>query len=342
MMRAKRPWTLRVSASSSGVSSSRSGRSAKVPVRYGVSVTRSTSSIRCRPWTRIRSVPSGTLIILWITAAVPTSFRSSQPGASIEPSRAVRSASSRSPETTSSIRRTERSWPIASGVIDCGNTTVSFSGRSGSVAGNASWSSVASGGSKLISVTRPTSGWTSRRSLDRDRDAAARRRLRGDRQRHRQDATVVARVGLFEVDVLGESNFPLERAVLDLHLLVHPSVRLRPHALALHEQGALGGHHRHALRVDTRQLDHDRERVRIVGVVAVDVGAEAAPRPREPRHLPQVGEQLLDLLAPIGHPVNRTRLGTVYPHGRLDALRPPPSVDRARRMAGGAAGRRRR
>ena len=41
----------------------------------------------------------------------------------------------RSPATTSSISLTERSWPIASGVIDCGKTTVSFSGSTGSVAG---------------------------------------------------------------------------------------------------------------------------------------------------------------------------------------------------------------
>ena len=38
----------------------------------------------------------------------------------------------RSPETTSSISFTERSWPTASGVIDSGKTTVSFSGSTGS------------------------------------------------------------------------------------------------------------------------------------------------------------------------------------------------------------------
>ena len=60
---------------------------------------------------------------------------SSQPGASIEASRAVTSASSRSPATTSSISRIERSCPIASGVVDCGKTTVSLSGSTASVAG---------------------------------------------------------------------------------------------------------------------------------------------------------------------------------------------------------------
>ena len=38
----------------------------------GSSCCGSTSRTRCRPWTRMRSVPSGTLIILWTTATVPT------------------------------------------------------------------------------------------------------------------------------------------------------------------------------------------------------------------------------------------------------------------------------
>ena len=41
----------------------------------------------------------------------------------------------RSPAATSSISRIERSCPIASGIIDCGKTTVSLSARIGSVAG---------------------------------------------------------------------------------------------------------------------------------------------------------------------------------------------------------------
>ena len=48
---------------------------------------------------------------------------------------AVTSARKRSPATTSSISRIERSCPIASGIIDCGKTTVSLSARIGSVAG---------------------------------------------------------------------------------------------------------------------------------------------------------------------------------------------------------------
>ena len=139
------PLHVRVSASTSGVSVSRSGSGLNSPSRYGSTSRRCASLTRSRPWTRMRNVPSGTLIILWTRATVPTSYRSSQPGASIDASRAVTSASSRSPETTSSISRTERSCPIASGDIDCGKTTVSLSGSTGSAAGYSSAWSTSSG-----------------------------------------------------------------------------------------------------------------------------------------------------------------------------------------------------
>ena len=93
---------------------------------------RSTIRMRRIPWTRTRGVPSGTRISLWTLAAVPISYRSSQSGSSASELRTVTSASSRSAPTMSSTSRIERSWPIASGVIESGNTTVSFSGRTGS------------------------------------------------------------------------------------------------------------------------------------------------------------------------------------------------------------------
>ncbi len=78
---------------------------------------------------------------------------SSQPGDSTSAFFVVISASSRSPATTSSISRTDRSWPIASGAIDCGNTTVSFSGSTGSATGNESCWSSGSVTSKATSLT---------------------------------------------------------------------------------------------------------------------------------------------------------------------------------------------
>ena len=74
---------------------------------------RSTSRIRRRPWTSTRRVPSGTRISLCTAAAVPISYRSSQPGSSTSGLRTVTSASSRFDDTTSSISLIERSWPIA-------------------------------------------------------------------------------------------------------------------------------------------------------------------------------------------------------------------------------------
>ena len=73
MMRSNSPWTFRVSASTSGPSSPVSGTVSKRPTRYGLLSMRSSSLTRCRPCTRIRSVPSGTLIILWTIATVPIS-----------------------------------------------------------------------------------------------------------------------------------------------------------------------------------------------------------------------------------------------------------------------------
>src|SRR4051812_263362 len=116
---------------------------------------------------------------------------SSQPGDSSVASREVTSASSRSPATTSSIRRTDRSWPIASGVIDCGKTTVSLSGSTGNAAGNSSCDSSGSACSKAVSV----------KPLDRDPVAAGGRRLLDDGQLDGEDAVLEPRLRALRVDV---------------------------------------------------------------------------------------------------------------------------------------------
>ena len=59
--------------------------------------------------------------------------------------------------------------------------------------------------------------------------------------------------------------------------------------------------------LDAGELDDDRQLGGLVGAEAVDLRAEAAAQAREARHLPEVGEQLLDLareavdVAPAGH-----------------------------------------
>ena len=72
MMREKVVWTLRCSASSSGEGVISSGASSICATRYGSSETKPSMRTRCAPWTRIRSVPSGTLSMRATTPATPT------------------------------------------------------------------------------------------------------------------------------------------------------------------------------------------------------------------------------------------------------------------------------
>src|SRR5712691_11192236 len=155
--------------------------------------------MRRSPWTRIRSVPSGTRIILWITAAVPISYRSSHPGCSASLLRTVTSASSRSPETTSSISLIDRSWPIASGVIDSGKTTVSFSGSTGSAGGSSTSSGLA------CSSSRGSATPLSPLDLHLDRAGA----LLRDREHDRQETVLVLGDRAARIDVLVECDLAL-------------------------------------------------------------------------------------------------------------------------------------
>ena len=101
-------------------------------------------------------MPSGTRIILWTIAAVPTVVEVVEAGRlDVLVLRPSTSASSRSPATTSSISLIERSWPIASGVIDSGKTTVSFSGSTGRIGGSSGVSVI--GSNELVAHARVTS-----------------------------------------------------------------------------------------------------------------------------------------------------------------------------------------
>ncbi len=70
-MRENVSWTLRLSAVSSGVSVTVSGSSVISAARYGVSCVKRSSRTRWAPWTRIRSVPSGTLSMRAIEPTTP-------------------------------------------------------------------------------------------------------------------------------------------------------------------------------------------------------------------------------------------------------------------------------
>ena len=100
------------------------------------------SSIRTRwaPWTRIRSVPSGTLSMRAIDADDADACRGRRARAPRARGRFEATMTSmRSPASTSLTSWIERSWPIASGVSVSGSGTASRSGRTGSAPGTARW-----------------------------------------------------------------------------------------------------------------------------------------------------------------------------------------------------------
>ena len=106
-----------------------------------------------------------------------------------------------------------------------------------------------------------------------------------------------ARARARRVDVLGEPDLPLERAVLDLHLLVDAARDLRALAARRVIRSTRSPATTLTLCGSTPGSSTTTVScVRVVGVEAVDVRPEAVPDAREARHLPEVGEELLDLL----------------------------------------------
>src|SRR5688572_32271960 len=94
---------------------------------------------------------------------------------------------------------------------------------------------------------------------------------------------------------MSERDPALEPAVLDLRLLVDLAVDARPPTLARDRQRPLCDTDLDRLRVDAGEFDDDDQLARIVGDEAVDRGPEAVPQAGKAGHLPEVGEQLLDL-----------------------------------------------
>src|SRR4051794_13312136 len=90
---------------------------------------------RWPPWTRIRSVPSGTLSMRATVPTTPTRYSWAGPGASASGSLLPTMTSCRSRASTSLMSWIERSCPTASGVSVSGNVTVSRSGSTGSRSG---------------------------------------------------------------------------------------------------------------------------------------------------------------------------------------------------------------
>ena len=245
-----------------------------------------------------------------IVPATPTRYRSSGPGCSISASLLATITSIRSRLSASFTSCTERSWPTASGVIELGKATVSFSGSTGSVSG-----SVASAGrlvDRLLEALDDLDRHDSTVPSSSRAEIGTWRLLlsAGDRQLHPQDPVLVGGAGLVGDHVGAELDLAPEGALLDLELLVDAAlgvVRL-----------ALAGDHEHApadleidvVERDAGEVDPDHRLGRVTAVVDVDAGAEGAPVRRKPRAGPDVAEQLVDL-APhaleVGEGISRWR-----------------------------------
>jgi hypothetical protein len=106
---------------------------------------------------------------------------------------------------------------------------------------------------------------------------------------------VVAGARRAGVDLLAELDPAFERSVLDLDREVTGTVDLGAFALAGDEQRPVRRDDLDGLRLHSGQLHDDVKRRRVLGAEAVALRPEAVPQAGESRHLPEVGEELLDL-----------------------------------------------
>src|SRR5215211_3067439 len=201
----------------------------------------------------------------------------------------------RLPPSTSSTSLIERSWPTASGIIVSGKATLSRSGSTGSASGSRCSSAASAAGSPftagtwIVMAARPGS-WV------RDRHAAAGLVRLRQRDLDLEDPVDVGRARLVRDDIRAELDDAPEGAVLDLDLLVEA-----PAGLGLGRAPLAGDHElasadleRDVRGVHGREVDlHDGAR-RVVRVVDVDPGHEAAPAQAAPP-LEDVAEDLVHL-----------------------------------------------
>src|SRR5207253_3698251 len=88
----------------------------------------------------------------------------------------------------------------------------------------------------------------------------------------------------------------LEGAVLDLQQVVgEPAVGVRALALTGDEEGALVDDDVHVRRVDPGQIDGHAQLGRLLGAHEVDVRPEPSARRGEPRPVPELREDVLEL-----------------------------------------------
>src|SRR5207244_3836468 len=113
------------------------------------------------------------------------------------------------------------------------------------------------------------------------------------------------------------------------------SFAARPPPFAGHDERRAPGDDADPLRVDAGKLHDDRQLGWVGPLEAVDLGPVAALRAREAGHLPEIGEELLDLLlqaidvSPPGHAHNLPGLGSL----EWRRATPPPTRRRRSRFA---------
>ncbi len=147
--------TLRIKASLSRLSSFVCGSTSfSIFTRWKGFVSRySATRALAKPCTRSFALPSGSFSIRRIIATVPTPNISPGPGFSIVESRCVARTRRRSLAMAASTARTDLSLPTKSGSTMCIKTTMSRTGRSGSVSGI----SMGSSSSSITSIVSPVS-----------------------------------------------------------------------------------------------------------------------------------------------------------------------------------------
>ena len=231
--------------------------------------------MRRTPWTRIRRVPSGTRISLWTIAAVPTSYRSSQPGSS----------------TSSFFDGDEREHPVAGDdVVDqLDRALLADRERRHRLREDdrlLQRQDRQDGRHLDVVLVEVTSGSS---SLMRAPSVAEHDQMRPVRGLGASGITTVSSPRSYVasaplgVDVLGERDPALERAVLDLHL----PVGTRPRPRGRRARRAIDTVRSETtistlLRVDAGELDDDRDSVGALGAEAVHVRPEAVAPPANP------------------------------------------------------------
>src|SRR3954447_10146241 len=269
---------------------------------------------RWPPWTRMRIVPSGTLIMRAIAPTTPTSNRSSGLGTSLSGLREATMTSMRLPRRTSSTSATERSWPTASGISVSGSGIVSRSGRTGGVRGRVrgapTSTSCSSPAASAISMGAAISGLLATFrggpltlqdvlvAVDLDRHRARAALGTHERKLDAQHAVAVGGPCGVGDDVGPELDHAPEGAEVDLELLIDAALGVGRPAVAGEHELAPVDLQRELVGIDPGQLGLD-DRARWIALVEdIDRRREAAALARsQPSAVEHVPEELVHLAA---------------------------------------------